>query len=279
MRIGEGRKDDAPGIYEREMLGSCRPGSLRLELAIDPIDGTTLLSQREKGSISVAAFAWQDGSKPYASPLMPSFAVHYAQKLAVGPAVKEFALDDFNAPLSDLLSAVAGCLGKDVRDLVVAIRSAHATHVKSKNCSGQVALYGDFRTATSLLPSRPAFPKGGVDLFLATGGTPEAILSAAAIRCLGGQLLCRLSNHGLSNPVIADFDKVFTARDLVQGRNVLFVAVGITDSPLLRGIRVIDEFWETQSLVICSCPPHVRRVVSFHSYRTDEMLASRRRRA
>ena len=193
VRIGEGLKDEAPGIFMGEKLGSWNPTSPPVAIAVDPIDGTTPLAKGLNGSISVLAVATSDDTGQDPQDLFPNVPSHYMEKLAVGPRVKSSgATVSIDAPLVHNLKAIAQALDKRVSDLaaVVLDRPRHEQTIRSLRESGcGIRLIPDGDVAAAIAP---CLPNSGVDLYVGIGGSPEAVLAASAIKCLGGELLCRM---------------------------------------------------------------------------------------
>src|SRR5215470_13173221 len=239
--IGEGMKDNAPGIFVGEKLGTWKEGSPRFDIALDPIDGTTNLSKGLPNSISVIAAAQVPEGAPSVMRHLPSY---YSYKIAYGPAVAQ-ALQRagdpnlLDMPLPELLRFAAGALGKHVRDLVVMTldRPRHADVVRAVRQTGAgLRMIGDGDITAAVAPS---LPDSGVDLYVGAGGSPEAVLTAAALKCLGGDMQVRMWFHDEAHrtEVAAqvppeDLQRVFRVNDLVVGDSALFCATGTSDSAL-----------------------------------------------
>ena len=260
VRIGEGRKDDAPGIFTDEQLGAWQKGSIPAAIALDPIDGTTLTAKGLPGAISVLAVATCKSPDEDPRRLFPSIPSHYMEKFAVGQAVTESDVRvQLDAPLETNLSIVAGQLRKRVRDLVVVVldRPRHDTIIANlRNIGCRVRLISDGDVAAAIAPS---LPDSGVDAYVGIGGSPEAVISAAAIKCLGGQQFCRmwpkdqaerqrlLAEEGCSED---DLSRVWTVDDMAPGDNLIFAATGISDSPMLTGIHYRGNHCVTHSILM-----------------------------
>lgn len=274
VRIGEGRKDEAPGIFTDEKLGSWAEGTLPVAIALDPIDGTTPLSRGLPGSISVLAAATSvdlDGDPRH---LFPDIRSYYMQKLAVGPkVVQSGGTLDLDTPLSESLPKIAESLQKRVEDLVAVVldRPRHETIIttlRKAGCAVRMIRDGDVAAAIA-----PCLPNSGVDLYVGIGGSPEAVLAGAAIKCLGGQMLSRmhprddeecqrlLNKDGVTK---ADLAKVWTVEELAQGDHIVFAATGISDSPMLRGIRFENQYCVTESLQLRARHRTLRRFETYH---------------
>ncbi len=274
VRIGEGHKDDAPGIFEDEKLGTWRDGAIPAAIAIDPIDGTTLTSKGLPGAISVLAVSACASPNDDPRELFPSIPSHYMEKIAVGQAVAESDVRvQIDAPLEANLSIIAGQLQKRLRDLVVVVldRPRHQAIIDTLRSVGcRVRLIGDGDVAAAIAPS---LPDSGVDAYVGIGGSPEAVISAAAIKCLGGQQLCRMwpkdaaeRQHLLDDKLCteADLRKVWTVEMMAPGEHVIFAATGISDSPMLPGITYRDQHCVTHSILMRARNRTVRRIQAYH---------------
>lgn len=274
VRIGEGRKDDAPGIFTDEKLGTWAEGAVPAAIALDPVDGTTLTAKGLPGAISVMAVSTCSDPSDDPSRLFPSIPSHYMQKLAVGPTVAESDVHvELDAPLSSNLSIIAGQLRKRVRDLVVVLldRPRHEAIIQELRAIGcGVRLISDGDVAAAIAP---CLPDSGVDVYLGIGGSPEAVLSAAAIKCLGGQQLCRMwpkseeelatlrSEHACTD---AELQQVWNVEAMAPGEHLIFAATGISDSPMLRGIRYQKNHCVTHSILMRARNRTVRHVEAYH---------------
>lgn len=268
--IGEGIKDQAPGIFVGEKLGNWSAGSPHLSIAVDPIDGTTLTSKGLPGALSVLAAAKTGGPDDRALAAVPSV---YMDKIAVGPKVKEgTGTIRFDVPVEQNLEVIALKLGKRVRDLVVCTldRPRHEKLIHAIRARGaSIRLIGDGDVAGAIAPS---MPDSGVDVYMGIGGSPEAVLAAAAIKCLGGEILARiwprdekeaahLKELGYDEQAVR---RVYNSEDMAKGDGIVFVATGITDSAMLRGVRVDGRFAKTHSVVMRSRSRTVRYITAYH---------------
>lgn len=268
--IGEGIKDEAPGIFVGEKLGSWKSDSISVSIALDPIDGTTLTSKGLPGAVSVIAAAKTESPEDSALAAVPSF---YMEKIAVGPKVKEgTGTIRFDVPVEQNLELIALKLGKRVRDLVVCLlnRPRHEELISGVRQSGAaIRLIGDGDIAGAIGPS---MPDSGVDVYLGVGGSPEAVLAAAAIKCLGGEILTRiwprddeerqsLEEQGYTEKKLR---RVYTSRDMAQGDGIVFVATGITDNAMLRGVRVNGHIARTHSIVMRARSRTIRYIDAMH---------------
>src|SRR5882672_1858659 len=244
--IGEGIKDDAPGIFKGEQLGTWLPGAPQFDIAIDPIDGTTNISKGAPNSISCIAAASPEEGVKVALRDVPSF---YMMKLSYGPGVIQYtkkrgAALPLEAPIAETLAIVARALEKRVQDVVVMMldRPRHKEIVEEIRAAGaSLRMIGDGDIAAAMAPS---LPESDVDLYMGIGGAPEAVLAAAGIKCLGGDMQCKMWPRDekerkslIDGGYKKDLDRVFSADDLANGQNILFGATGISDSALLRGVR------------------------------------------
>ena len=270
--IGEGIKDNAPGLFVGEKLGTWKPGSPRFDIALDPIDGTTNVAKGMPNSISVMAAAQVPEGAPSVMRHLPSF---YSQKIAFGPVVKKALanVEDilFEIPIPELLKRVAKALDKRVEDLVVVTmdRPRHAQLVKEFRAAGcSLRLISDGDVTATVAPSLLG---SGVDLYYGIGGTPEGILTAAALKCLGGGMQMRMWFHDLSHlgdlaeeMAEEDITRVYDQDDLVMGDSALFCATGISDSPLLPGVKLIGRQAETHSILMRARSGTTRHIHAVH---------------
>ena len=271
--IGEGIKDNAPGIFVGERLGTWREGSPQFNIALDPVDGTTNLAKGMPNAISVIAAAQVPEGAPAAMRNLPAF---YSDKIAFGPAVAGFLQDEgapclLDYPVPRVLQFVARALGKRVRDLVVTTldRPRHAELIRSVRQAGaglRMVSDGDIAAAVA-----PSLPGTGIDLYMGVGGSPEAVLAAAALKCLGGDIQVRMWFHDEAHRAevaaqvsAEDLTRVYRADDLVIGESALFCATGISDSSLLPGIKLIGHRAETHSILMRARSRTVRRIHAVH---------------
>ncbi len=267
--IGEGIKDEAPGIFRNEKLGLGMPGAPRVNFAIDPIDGTRLTAKGLPGAISVLAATVVSAESERVLIELPSF---YSYKLAYGPRVREAGVAlDLDAPLEETLGKIAECLDKRVEDLVVALldRDRHEEEIATlRKLGARIRLIGDGDVAMAIAPS---MLNSTVDLYLGVGGSPEAVIAAAAIKCLGGEMLVRMWPRDDAELVelkesawSENLDQVYTCDDLAAGEDIIFVAGGISDSPMLDGVAVRGQHAFTHSLVMQATFRTVRYVQAIH---------------
>ncbi|MCW2504034.1 MAG: fructose,6-bisphosphatase, class [Actinomycetia bacterium] len=257
--IGEGEKDHAPMLYNGEEVGDGTGADC--DVAVDPIDGTTLMSKGMPNALAVLAVAERGA-------MYDPSAVFYMDKIAVGPEAA--GVVDITAPVGENVRRVAKAKNSGVEDVTVCIldRPRHeglATEIREAGARIHFISDGDVAGAISA-----AREGTGVDLLMGIGGTPEGIIAACALKCLGGEIQARLwplDDEERQRAIDAghDLDRVLTTRDLVRGDNVFFVATGVTDGDLLRGVHYRSGGASTQSLVMRSKSGTIRMIESWHS--------------
>ncbi|MFF4358444.1 class II fructose-bisphosphatase [Streptomyces sp. NPDC001604] len=256
--IGEGEKDEAPMLFNGERVGDGT--GPECDIAVDPIDGTTLTAKGMPNAIAVLAAA-DRGS------MFDPSAVFYMDKLVTGPEAADFV--DIDAPVSVNIRRVAKAKRSTPEDVTVVIldRPRHEGIIKEiREAGARIKLISDGDVAGSIYALREGT---GVDMLLGIGGTPEGIISACAVKCLGGTIQGKLwpkDDEERARAIDAghDLDRVLTTDDLVAGENVFFVATGITDGELLRGVRYRSETATTESIVMRSKSGTVRQINSEH---------------
>jgi fructose-1,6-bisphosphatase II len=257
--IGEGEKDEAPMLYNGEQIGDGTPP--KVDIAVDPLEGTRLTALGMPSALAVIALS-ERGSMFDPGPCV------YMEKIAGGPDIAD--LLDLDRPLAETLALVAERRHRDIRDVMVVMldRERHQEAMREvREAGARVRLITDGDVSASLLAVSENSP---VDLLWGIGGTPEGVISAAAIKCIGGQLLGRLwprNDEERTAAVDAGYhlDKVLTCDDLVQGENAFFSATGVTDGDVLQGVRYQgDRGATTESLVMRSRSGTVRRVHARH---------------
>ncbi len=270
--IGEGIKDNAPGIFKGEQLGTWLPGTPQFDIAIDPIDGTTNISKGAPNSISCIAAASPEEGVKVALRDVPSF---YMTKLAYGQRVIQYMQRrgdslSLEAPISETLAIVARALDKRVQDVVVMMldRPRHkeiVEQIRGAGASLRMISDGDIAAAIA-----PALPDSGIDLYMGIGGAPEAVLAAAGIKCLGGDMQCKMwprdekERAQLAEDCGKELERVYWADDLANGKNILFCATGISDSALLRGVRSQGAVAITHSMLMRAKSRTVRFIRASH---------------
>ncbi|MBO8187553.1 MULTISPECIES: class II fructose-bisphosphatase [Streptomyces] len=256
--IGEGEKDEAPMLYNGERVGDGT--GAECDVAVDPVDGTTLTAKGMGNAVSVLAVA-ERGS------MFDPSAVFYMDKLVTGPEAAEFV--DITAPPAVNIRRIAKAKGCGVEDVTVVVldRPRHEGLVKEiREAGARIKFISDGDVAGAVMTVRE---ETGVDLLLGVGGTPEGIIAACAIKCLGGTIQGKLwpkDDEERQRALDAghDLDQVLFTDDLVGGENVFFVATGITDGDLLRGVHYRGERAFTQSLVMRSKSGTIRQIESVH---------------
>ncbi len=256
--IGEGEKDEAPMLYNGEEVGN--GDGPECDVAVDPIDGTTLMSKGMPNALAVLAVAERGA-------MYDPSAVFYMEKLAVGPEAADVV--DITAPVAVNLRRVATAKSSDVSDVTVCIldRPRHDDLVRGvREAGARIHFITDGDVAGAISAARP---DTGVDLLMGIGGTPEGVIAACALKCMGGSLqarLCPRSEAERRRAVDAglDLDRVLSTDDLVAGDNVFFCATGITDGDLLRGVRYRAGGATTHSIVMRSKSGTVRMIDGYH---------------
>jgi fructose-1,6-bisphosphatase II len=257
--IGEGEKDHAPMLYNGEEVGD--GSGPECDVAVDPIDGTTLMSKGMPNALAVIAVA-ERGT------MYDPSAVFYMEKLATGPEAADVV--DITAPPAENVHRVAKAKGSVAEDVTVCIldRPRHEGLVREvREAGARIKFITDGDVAGAIMAARDGT---GVDLLLGIGGTPEGIIAACALTCMGGVLQGRLwprNDEERQKAIDAglDLDRVLSTRDLVDSDNVYFAATGVTDGELLRGARYRAGGAQTQSMVMRSKSGTIRIVDSWHS--------------
>jgi fructose-1,6-bisphosphatase II len=258
--IGEGEKDEAPMLFNGERVGTGE--GPEVDVAVDPIDGTTLTAKGMPNAVAVLAVA-ERGT------MYDPSAVFYMEKLATGPAAAPYV--DISAPVAANIAAVAKAKGEAAEDVTVCIldRPRHDGIVKEIRATGaRIKFISDGDVAGAIMAVREGT---GVDLLLGIGGTPEGIIAACAIKCTGGVIQARLwpqddDERRKALDAGHDLDRVLLTDDLVRSDNVFFVATGVTDGELLKGVRYHGGGAETHSIVMRSKSGTIREVHSEHSF-------------
>ncbi|MGH3429569.1 MAG: class II fructose-bisphosphatase, partial [Mycobacteriales bacterium] len=256
--IGEGEKDNAPMLYNGEQVGD--GDGPECDVAVDPIDGTTLMSKGMPNALAVLAVA-ERGS------MYDPSAVFYMNKLAVGPELAGKL--DITAPVAENIRRIAKAKRSSASDVTVCIldRPRHDELVREvREAGARITFISDGDVAGAVAAARD---KTGVDLLLGIGGTPEGIIAACALKCLGGEIQAQLRprDEAERDKAVAaghELDRVLMTEDLVRGNNVFFCATGVTDGDLLDGVRYRSGGATTQSLVMRSKSGTVRFIESYH---------------
>src|SRR5215218_8411527 len=266
--IGEGEKDNAPMLYNGERVGDGTPPEV--DIAVDPVDGTTLTAKSLPNAIAVVALA-ERGTMFDPGPCV------YMEKLVVGRDAA--GVVDFEAPVEDNLRRVAAAKGMEVTELTVCIldRPRHEEHLvgRVRQVGARIKFLLDGDVAGAIMAAREGT---GVDLLVGIGGTPEGVITACALKCLEGAMYGRLwpRNDGERRAALDagyDLDKVLTIDDLVRGDNVFFAATGVTDGELLRGVRFRAHEVLTQSLSMRSASGAVRLIEARHQLDRSNLVA------
>ena len=261
--IGEGERDKAPMLYIGEKVGAKMDGGFALpevDIAVDPLEGTNLCATGAPNAITVLA-ASERGGLLHAPDC-------YMEKLVVGPACKDGI--DLDAPVKYNLKMIAKSLDRDVKDLVIIVldRPRHEKLISEIRATGaRIKLIGDGDLSAGIAA---AVLGTGVHAVMGIGGAPEGVITAAAMRCLNGEILARLVvdrpelEERVAKMGIKDKKKVYRSEDLAPGENIVFAASGVTDGSLLRGVRFFGDGIRTQSLVMTRSTGKVRFIDSIH---------------
>lgn len=262
--IGEGELDEAPMLYIGEKIGK---GGMKVDVAVDPVEGTELVAKGMPNSIAVLAIA-AEGTLLHAPDM-------YMDKLAVGPEAAGSI--DINKSPTENLQAIAKSLNKEVCDLTVVIleRPRHDKLIAEVRATGariKLISAGDVAPAIAT-----AFEDSGVDVLMGIGGAPEGVLAAAALRCIGGEMQARLCPENeeevrRTKEMMGtdDIRKVLYMDDLVKGHDVIFAATGITDGDLLQGVRFLPEGAKTTTLVMRGLTGTIRFIEATHQFKTKK---------
>jgi fructose-1,6-bisphosphatase II / sedoheptulose-1,7-bisphosphatase len=259
--IGEGERDEAPMLYIGEEVGT--HNGPRVDIALDPLEGTTITANGGQNALAVLAMTDQGGFLHAPDT--------YMQKLAVGTGISLNSVD-LDAPPKDILARVAREKDAHIEDLLVCIlnRPRHETLIKQVRETGaRIMLIQDGDVSAVIATTDP---DKGIDVYMGTGGAPEGVLGAAALQCVGGSMLGRLifRNDGekarAEKVGITDFNRIYTTSDLARGENVMFAATGVTDGTLLKGVRRFAGGATTQSIVLRSKSGTTRIIDSKHNF-------------
>src|ERR1700733_3269084 len=257
--IGEGEMDEAPMLFIGEKVGTKR--GPKVDIAVDPLEGTTLCAKNMPGAIATLAMA-EAGTMLHAPDI-------YMDKIAVGPGYPEGVVD-LDAPADENIRALAKAKGvkPDAITAMILDRPRHADVIAAVRKAGAaVSLITDGDVAAVIHTADP--DKSGIDIFLGIGGAPEGVLAAAALKCIGGQMQTRLvidteeKRERAAKMGIKDPRKKYLIEDMVRG-DCLFAATGVTDGRMLRGVRFGHGLIETETVVMRSASGTVRRIVAEH---------------
>ena len=267
--IGEGERDEAPMLYIGEKVGQAAKGVKGLpevDIAVDPLEGTNLCATGANNAIAVLAAA-SKGGLLHAPDL-------YMEKLVVGPRAKHAV--SLDRPVKDNLKSIAKALERRVEDLVVMVldRERHDKLIADiRGAGARIRLIGDGDLSAGIAA---AVDGSSVHAVMGTGGAPEGVITAAAMRCLGGEIFARLV---VSKPEheercrlmgISDFRRIYSSHDLASGDNIIFAATGVTDGALMKGVRFFGHGLRTSSIVLQNNPRQIRFVDTIHVTRTDD---------
>jgi fructose-1,6-bisphosphatase class II len=264
--IGEGERDEAPMLYIGEKVGVAGRGVAaalplpQVDIAVDPLEGTNLCATGAANAIAVLA-ASERGGLLHAPDI-------YMEKLVVGPSSRDVV--DLDAPVRFNLRAIAQSLGRRVEDLVVMVldRPRHDRLVAEiRDTGARIRLIGDGDLSAGITA---AVVGSGVHAVLGIGGAPEGVITAAAMRCLGGEIYARLVVEKPEHEErcramgITDFKRIYRSKDLASGENIIFAATGVTDGNLMKGVRFFGDGIRTTSLVMQTHPHRIRFIDSIH---------------
>ena len=259
--IGEGERDEAPMLYIGERVGRAGPGALEIEIAVDPLEGTNLCATGAANAISVIAMGAK-GSLLRAPDT-------YMEKIAVGPEAR--GVVDLTRPATANLRAVADALGKYVEDLTVVIldRPRHERLIREvREAGARIRLIGDGDVSAAI---NTCLPDTGIDMLIGIGGAPEGVISAAALRCMGGDMQGKLRYRNDAEREraramgIDDGEKVFRIDEMARG-DVMFASTGVTNGDFLKGVRFTGDGARTHSVVMRSRTGTVRYIETEHHF-------------
>jgi len=265
--IGEGEKDQAPMLYIGERIGD--GSALHVDIAVDPIDGTTLVAKGLPGAISAVALSAR-GTMNFPRQVV------YVNKIVTGHEAKDIV--DIDASVAENLKNIAKAKQRKVSELTVVVldRPRHEQLLSEIRSAGaRVKLISDGDIAASI---QAALPETGVDVLMGIGGTPEGVLSAAAILCIGGGIQCKAwpRDEKEREAAIADgvdLDRVYKIEDLINSEDVFFAATGVSSSELLKGVRYSSGGAETQSIAMRSRSGTIRWIDSWHNFERLDKLS------
>jgi len=263
--IGEGERDKAPMLYIGEKVGLAARGGdgdrlPAVDIAVDPLEGTNLCATGAPNALAVLA-ASEKGGLLHAPDL-------YMEKLVVGPSAKGSV--NLDAPVAENMRALARSLERNVNDLVVVVldRPRHERLIEEIRATGaRIRLISDGDLSAGIAA---AVVGSGVHAVMGTGGAPEGVLTAAAMRCLNGEIYARLVVNKPEHEArcramgISDFRRIYTSKDLASGNGIIFAATGVTDGTLMRGVRFFGDGIRTSSIVMQSDPARIRFIDTIH---------------
>ena len=264
--IGEGERDEAPMLYIGEKVGTGK--GPKIDIALDPLEGTTICATGGPNALAVIAMA-VDGGFLNAPDV-------YMDKIAIGPGLEKDLINIDNTPLSNLQN-LAKAKKVNISDLVVCIldRPRHEELIhKTREAGARIMLISDGDVAGIIAT---ASKETGVDMYVGSGGAPEGVLAASALRCIGGQMWGRLTfrnddERGRATRLgISDFNKIYTMNELAHGE-VMFAATGVTDGSMLRGVRRWSSGASTQSIIMRSKTGTVRTISAEHNFSKKSLI-------
>lgn len=264
--IGEGEKDEAPMLYYGEKVGMWDEDSIEMDIAVDPIDGTRLVAYGLPNALSVMVGAESDKILS-----LPTF---YSYKLAVGPELKGKL--DLNASLKENIKVAAAILGLPISELTVVVlnRERHRKIIDEiREIGARINLIGDGDIAGAIAT---CMPESGVNMYVGIGGSPEAILAAAALRTLGGEMQLKIwprdeEERKKINLEEWDLNKTYITEELVGGEDIIFSATGVTDGDFLKGVKYIKGKAITESIVMRTSSKTVRRITTYHDLKKKKI--------
>ena len=266
--IGEGERDEAPMLYIGEKVGA---GGPKIDIALDPLEGTTITAKGGMNALAVIALTDEGGFLN-----APDV---YMEKLAVGPGIDPSVLD-LDAPVDELMRRIAKEKGARPEELVACIldRPRHAELIKGVRESGaRINLIQDGDVSGVIATTEP---DSGIDVYIGTGGAPEGVLAAAALQCIGGAMLGRLVFRNDDEIAradgwgITDLAKIYTTDELAKPGNVMFAATGVTNGPMLKGVRRYPGGAMTHSIVMRSKSGTVRKIEATHNFKRKTGFAA-----
>ncbi|HEV2436916.1 MAG TPA: fructose-bisphosphatase class II [Verrucomicrobiae bacterium] len=285
---GEGIKDNAPGIFHGERLGTWTPGSPRFDIVLDPVDGTTNLARGMTNSISAIGASLilsEEHSRVLALPSFYSHKITFGHRVAQTITNSKLSVNWLDQPLEETLLDIAQMLDKPVTELVALVldrprNEAFIRHIRNSGAKLRTISDGDIAGAIA-----PALPDADVDLYVGIGGTPEGILAAAALRALGGGMQMRMwfrsedervaLSRNVSEPECA---RLYREEEIVPGENVIFCATGILDSPMLPGVKWLGKAAVTHSVIMLAPSCSIRYIRTVHDLERSVVLPFREMR-
>jgi fructose-1,6-bisphosphatase class II len=272
--IGEGERDEAPMLFIGEKVGQAARGQTGLpevDIAVDPLEGTNLCATGGPNALAVLAASTRGGLL-HAPDL-------YMEKLVVGPRARHSV--SLDRPVKQNLRSIAKSLQRKVEDLVVMVleRPRHEALIEEIRAAGaRIRLIGDGDLSAGIAA---AIEGSGVHAVMGTGGAPEGVITAAAMRCLGGEIYARLVVRTPEDEArcremgITDFRRIYSSSDLASGASITVVATGVTDGALVKGVRFFGHGVRTSSIVMQNVPHQIRFIDTIHVHQTDEDLRIR----